>query len=1070
MFSVKKSSNPAIRSKRQFTDRGAKSAAEELPRLGRTSRQVGEKMESTSSNVSMKVSGAPNTTISGNAITIDVDPMLTGMTPANETVLHRVFRDIYYNDVIGGSAVDLITLVAFGDFSLGGLSHTHAKTSEKVREAFHENMERLSIRTFVPEAAVDYLVLGEHCSSLLYNREHKTFTDVFPHTPEDLTVKMLPFYSQEPLINVKFPEDVRSLFGNVKSPRIQRLMNKLGSQVVDQIKAGSLELDPLSTIYIPRKTFTKSDRGTSYFRRLLPIYLIEKNLFRGTLVESARRQRGILHLSLGDGDTWIPTVQDMEFMTELFMNADSDPIGAIIATRMGVQVDELRQGGDFWKSTDFADSVLGHKCRALTISEGLLSGEANFNCVIGNTFVQTEQGLMYIEEIADRKNGKVQDFKVRVNSRYGPERCAKWLYSGKAPVIEVKASHGDSLTGTARHRILKLNEDLSIDWAYLRDLRIGDNLAVQTKPFVRKSKLKLNLPEPLRIVKGVRKELVKPEYMTPDLAFLIGALIAEGTVTQGRVYFPNTDIAYLDAFEDRMQSVFGIDGNRYVQVAKGTKRVINGVPTEARADYYSSYYTSRTLIQWLEVLGLSVGDVSRTKRVPWSILQADAESQLAFLAAYIEGDGNIHSQNGRISIHSKSKQIVDALFAIIQSHGFNAKKSKFGLLINVVDSAELYNLINPYLVTKSFDYESRQYKNANSFGFPSECIRSLLKDRRLKSTNRGLYFKSDDGSEVLVNGYKAMSDKMFMYDAYDTGKYDKVLEALSKVSPAMYRKVMELVKLRYRFVSVVSVRNAGKQDVYDLSMQPGVEPAYVANGFVSHNTADQSLTIFLEMIRSFREVFTRKLFYDKLFPLISLINGFTLDSKGRVSVKDGLMNSLDSEEAMFKLNDGSKLFIPNVHWTKQLKPEGDSSYMDMLNSLTEKGVPVPLRVLAAAGGMDLDMLLRQQQEDLDIRKKIADYKKQIDALAPKSEDMESESASLLALANADPTGRTKSAVISAGGRRIPLLDRDFGESGMVRDSTKTGKAKHVMNQKSANDRVNRMIAQAAAKLQTRRIV
>lgn len=617
MFSVKKSSNPAIRSKRQFTDRGESSTGDQLPRLGRTSRQVGEKLgeklESSSSNVSMKVSGAPNTTISGNAITIDVDPMLTGMTPANETVLHRVFRDIYYNDVIGGSAVDLITLVSFGEFSLGGLSHTHAKVSEQVREAFHENMERLSIRTFVPEAAVDYLVLGEHCSSLLYNREHKTFTDVFPHTPEDLSVKMLPFYSQEPLINVKFPEDVRSLFNNVKSTRIQRLMTKLGPQVVEQIKAGSLELDPLSTIYIPRKTFTKSDRGTSYFRRLLPIYLIEKNLFRGTLVESARRQRGILHLSLGDGDTWIPTVQDMEFMTELFMNADSDPIGAIIATRMGVQVDELRQGGDFWKSTDFADSVLGHKCRALTISEGLLSGEANFN------------------------------------------------------------------------------------------------------------------------------------------------------------------------------------------------------------------------------------------------------------------------------------------------------------------------------------------------------------------------------------------------------------------------------------------------------------------------TADQSLTIFLEMIRSFREVFTRKLFYDKLFPLISLINGFTLDKKGRVSVKDGLMNSLDSEEAMFKLNDGSKLFIPNVHWTKQLKPEGDSSYMDMLNSLTEKGVPVPLRVLAAAGGMDLDMLLKQQQEDLDIRTKIAEYKKQIDALAPKSE-MESESRELLALANADPTGRTRSAVIASGGRRVPLLNRDFGEAGMATDSTKTGKRKHVIDQRAANERVNRMIAKAASKLQTKRIV
>lgn len=1069
MFSVKKSSNPAIRSKRQFTDRGAKSA-EELPRLGRTSRQVGEKMESTSSNVSMKVSGAPNTTISGNAITIDVDPMLTGMTPANETVLHRVFRDIYYNDVIGGSAVDLITLVAFGDFSLGGLSHTHAKTSEKVREAFHENMERLSIRTFVPEAAVDYLVLGEHCSSLLYNREHKTFTDVFPHTPEDLTVKMLPFYSQEPLINVKFPEDVRSLFGNVKSPRIQRLMNKLGSQVVEQIKAGSLELDPLSTIYIPRKTFTKSDRGTSYFRRLLPIYLIEKNLFRGTLVESARRQRGILHLSLGDGDTWIPTVQDMEFMTELFMNADSDPIGAIIATRMGVQVDELRQGGDFWKSTDFADSVLGHKCRALTISEGLLSGEANFNCVTGDTFIQTEQGLFRIEDIADRADGKVQDFALRVNSRYGVERCAKWLYSGKAPTIQVKTSDGGGLTGTARHRILKLGAELETEWSDLKHLGVGDYLAVQTKPMVRTSRLKLDLSEPLQVVKGVRKSVIKPDYMTPDLAFVLGSLIAEGTVQSERIWFPNTDVAFLDQFADKMMAVFGLEGRRYVQVAEGTERVINGVDTCATKDYYASYFNSRTVVVWLNEMGLTPKAVSQTKTIPWSILQADVESQRAFLAAYIEGDGHIRKDTGRISIHSTSEEVIAGLFAILQSHGYNVKRSKKNVSLPVADSSCLYEHISKYLVTKSFDYSSYKFKNANSFGIPGLYIRDLLKSRRIKSTNQGTLFLNDKGEQICIRGYKQPSDRTFLYDGYDSGKYDVLLAQIKQISVSAHRKLAELFKQRYRFVHVVSVASAGRQHVYDLSMRPGAEPAYVANGLVSHNTADQSLTIFLEMIRSFREVFTRKLFYDKLFPLISLINGFTLDSKGRVSVKDGLMNSLDSEEAMFKLNDGSKLFIPNVHWTKQLKPEGDSSYMDMLNSLTEKGVPVPLRVLAAAGGMDLDMLLRQQQEDLDIRKKIADYKKQIDALAPKSADMESESASLLALANADPTGRTKSAVISAGGRRIPLLDRDFGESGMVRDSTKTGKAKHVINQKAANDRVNRMIAKAAAKLQTKRIV
>jgi PAS domain S-box-containing protein len=167
------------------------------------------------------------------------------------------------------------------------------------------------------------------------------------------------------------------------SPRIARIREHLGKAVIDKITSGSMELDPLSTIFIPRRTFSKNDTVTSYLRRLLPIYLIEKNLYRGTLVESARRQRGILHVSLGDGDQWIPTVQDLEFITELFMGADSDPLGAIIATRTGIQVEEHRQGGDFWKVSDYEDTVLAHKLRALGISEAF----------------QLEEGYLNIEQI-----------------------------------------------------------------------------------------------------------------------------------------------------------------------------------------------------------------------------------------------------------------------------------------------------------------------------------------------------------------------------------------------------------------------------------------------------------------------------------------------------------------------------------------------------------------------------------------------------------------------------------------------------------------------------------------------
>lgn len=556
--------------------------------------------------------GAPNTGVSYNQITVDLDPMLTGIGPSSTKPLFSLYKDIYYNDSVAGSAVDLISSLPFSEFTLGGIS------DPKIATTFNEVIERMNVRTLLPELSIDYLVYGAHVSSMLYNREKKVFTDVMCHALEHCSFEELPFYSQDPIITVDFTESAKTLRAKQDHPRIKRLVEMVGQTVVDSILKGSIELEPLNTLYIPRRTFSSGQLGTSFFKRILPIYLIEKNLFRGTLMESARRQRGIMHITAGDGDQWEPTEQDLEFITELFMNADSDPLGAIIATKMGIAIEEIRQGGDFWKVTDFQDSVMTHKYHALGISDGLLSGEANYN------------------------------------------------------------------------------------------------------------------------------------------------------------------------------------------------------------------------------------------------------------------------------------------------------------------------------------------------------------------------------------------------------------------------------------------------------------------------TADASLTVFIDMIRTYREMITRKFFYNKLFPLVSLINGYTVNAKGKVIQRD-LLTELTGADLMTKLNDGSKLLIPTVNWAKQLKPEGDTAYMDMLNTLAEKGVPVPIRVLAAAGGLNLDELLRQSEDDIDNRKRISEYVKKISALAPKpAEGAEDESLSsdyanneaAIALASSDPTGKVRSAVLAVGKGKVPILNRNFGSLSEVYATTKTGKRKAIYNQAAENERVNRLIARSAIKLNT----
>jgi hypothetical protein len=285
---------------------------------------------------------------------------------------------MYYNDSIAGSYADLMSFLPFGNFTLGGLASENKKQADKVYETYNETMSRLNIRSYIPETSIDHIVLGAHTASLMYNKVEKKFNDVMPHAIENVKVESLPFYSQEPIITVTFPDEVKALLSR-PGKRMDAIRSMLGDEIVSKIKGGSLELDPLSTIFLPRKSFSNSAKGTSAFRRLLPIYLIEKNLFRGTIMESARRQRGILHVTLGDGDQWIPTREEMEFMTEQVMNADSDPLGAVLTTRPGVSAEELRQGGDFWKVTDFQDSAQASKLRALMISESFLSGEANWN-------------------------------------------------------------------------------------------------------------------------------------------------------------------------------------------------------------------------------------------------------------------------------------------------------------------------------------------------------------------------------------------------------------------------------------------------------------------------------------------------------------------------------------------------------------------------------------------------------------------------------------------------------------------------------------------------------------------
>ena len=129
------------------------------------------------------------------------------------------------------------------------------------------------------------------------------------------------------------------------------------------------------------KSFTANgiiNHNTSLFTRIVKAIALEKPLFDAMAVGARRRAGGITHLTVGT-DQWEPDESELKAVVDSFISADEDPIGAIVATRTGVEASRLDSNQSIWKLSDEIDMLTSMKMRALGISDALLSGDASFN-------------------------------------------------------------------------------------------------------------------------------------------------------------------------------------------------------------------------------------------------------------------------------------------------------------------------------------------------------------------------------------------------------------------------------------------------------------------------------------------------------------------------------------------------------------------------------------------------------------------------------------------------------------------------------------------------------------------
>ena len=968
--------------------------------------------------------GMPSTTSVTDVVTRGmlvnvIDDIIYDKNPFRTNVaLTRILRDMFYHDSTTGAAVNLFSTLPFSDFSLSGIK------DEKMLQIYVDSLENMKINSLLPNMSIDYLVVGTAIVSLAYDNSAKTFMGSFPHNVDFAHFIQVPSYGIDPIIRIRIePHIITAL----KSPEMENYKKYIPKQIVDyysQTNSNSRSggdgfiLDPKTSLFIARNATLRDFRGTSLLKRAVPAWLYEKALIKGTMDQSYKRQRPILHVTMGE-EEWVPVAEEMQFVSNLFLSADLDPLGAIVVTRRGVETNEIRRGDDFWRWDQNFDAIERIKLRALGISESFVSGDA---CLSGDTLVPTDQGIMRIDSLLPKikRDNQFHPLSVKIGSRYGNEQTSGWLYNGVKKLYEIVTDTGRKLKPTGNHQILVVKKNLKQEWIRTDELEVGDVLCTTTKKIVRTEPLPIALPKvPLFGNNVAVSSLHKPKFMTPDFAWLIGAILAEGSFRGTTVYIPNNDVKFLDKCADIYQSLFGLQTTRRLVSPEGTPYNINGNTGFTNADHYVLTASSKILTEWLKYLGLNTG-VCKNHRIPWSILQADQECQIAFAAAYLEGDGSFGRKSKKKNVKpnltagggaawiSYSDKILDDFMVMFNSWGLVSEKRATKVFIRSPEFKTIYPRFEKYLVSKKFDYSKRVYKARTTYGIPIQWVKQYLLKRKIKTDRYGTHYLNDNGEVVIVQSFNLKGDLQFQYDCYDNGKYDKFLEGLKLVSRTLYNRLTALIEMKYDLTKIVSIKKIGKNHVYDISMG-NKEPAFVANGLVVHNSynsLEQTISVFMDQIRSYRNQFTTEIFYEKIFPMISQSNNITKQRYGMKKTKEvssygprSRMFYDDDYNLMASINgygspetaigaavsadygfDPQKYLVPELIWHKRLMPEADDAYINMLGTLSEKGLPITSRFLASAGGINFDSLMEDLESDIKDKDRIFKWRKEINDL------------------------------------------------------------------------------------------
>jgi predicted Ser/Thr protein kinase len=451
-------------------------------------------------------------------------------------------------------------------------------------------------------------------------------------------------------------------------------------------------------------------------------------------------------------------------------------------------------------------------------------------CVTGDTLLLTNRGMLRFDELqAEIQAAEDQfvPFSVGVSGKAGYEFTSHFYNGGIKPTRRLKTRLGYEIEGSMVHPVLVL-KDGQAEWTKLSDVKVGDYVALQRGQKLFGDQVKL-LPfiydGPSS--RGQNKNLTLPQELSPDLARLLGYIVAEGSLTDTALWTTNGDERVINDITNICRDLFSVEPKIY---------------SKAGTHALSISISSIRLVKWLEqICGIRRG--AANKRIPRIIMAAPQHIFLAFLEGLSWGDGTISARgqigSNRFKIASASSELARQVQVALLNLGIISAlykeriKDRFTAYSVVVTGDAVVDLLEliPSLKEKCTDrpeaiVNKRGCTNFDILPSSHTLVKSLLNEvaevsgRSLTEFRR--YATGAEWGRCLTRqslGLLVKKSQEVLGDNYSTA-LDQLEQHFK--DNLLWLKVQEITE--------------GEAQVYDLTVPK--THSFCANGFINHNSQD----------------------------------------------------------------------------------------------------------------------------------------------------------------------------------------------------------------------------------------